>query len=82
MEAKAIVVNELDSNFAEEIASQPGGENIKRCFACGTCAAGCPITEIDEEYNCRRIVRQILLGMRKEVLSFPSTLRLCRCRWY
>ena len=71
MEKKAIVVNELDLNFREEIASQPGGENIKRCFACGTCAAGCPITEIDEEYNCRRIVRQILLGMRKEVLSSP-----------
>jgi heterodisulfide reductase subunit C len=75
-EKKAIVVNELDFNFREEITSQPGGENIKRCFACGTCAAGCPITEIDEEYNCRRIVRQILLGMRKEVLSSP-TIWLC-----
>lgn len=68
---KTIVVNELDFNFREEITSQPGGENIKRCFACGTCAAGCPISEIDEEYNCRRIVRQILLGMRNEVLSSP-----------
>ena len=73
---KTIVVNELDLNFAEEIASQPGGENIRRCFACGTCAAGCPITEIDEEYNCRRIIRQILLGMREEVLSSP-TIWLC-----
>ena len=73
---KTIVVNELDLNFAEEIASQPGGENIRRCYACGTCAAGCPITEIDEEYNCRRIIRQILLGMREEVLSSP-TIWLC-----
>lgn len=70
-EKKSIFVNELDFNFREEIASQPGGENVKRCFACGTCAAGCPITEVDEEYNCRKIVRQILLGMRKEVLSSP-----------
>ncbi len=76
MEEKAIVVNELDLNFVEEIASQPGGENIKRCFACGTCSAGCPITEIDEEYNPRRIIRQILLGMREEVLSSP-TIWLC-----
>ena len=73
---KTIVVNELDLNFAEEIASQPGGENIRRCYACGTCAAGCPITEIDEEYNPRRIIRQILLGMREEVLSSP-TIWLC-----
>lgn len=68
---EAIVVNELDSSFCDDITSQPGGENIRRCFACGTCAAGCPITEIDEEYNCRKIVRQILLGMREEVLSSP-----------
>lgn len=70
-ERKTIVVNELDFNFREELSFLPGGENIKRCFACGTCAAGCPITEIDEQYNCRRIVHQILLGMRKEVLSSP-----------
>ncbi len=73
---ETVVVSELDLNFPNEIASQPGGENIKRCFACGTCAAGCPITEVDEEYNCRRIIRQILLGMRKEVLSSP-TIWLC-----
>lgn len=67
-----IAVSELDSSFCEEVASQPGGENVRRCFACGTCAAGCPITEIDERYNCRKIVRQILFGMREEVLSSPT----------
>ena len=69
-------VNELDFSFREEVASMPGGENIKRCFACGTCAAGCPITEVDEEYNCRRLIRKILLGMREEVLS-SSVIWLC-----
>lgn len=67
-----ILVNELDSKFKEEVASQPGGENIKRCYGCGTCAASCPVTDIDNEYNCRKIIRQILFGMRKEVLSSPT----------
>ena len=48
-----------------------GGEHIKRCFACGTCAAGCPVTNIDEEYNSRKIIRQVLFGMREEVLKSP-----------
>ncbi len=61
----------LDPNFRDEVARQPGGENVKRCFACGTCAASCPATEVDEEYNCRRIIRQIIFGMRKQVLSSP-----------
>ncbi len=70
-DTKEELLNQLDLRFRDEIASHPGGENIRRCFACGTCAAGCPVTEVDSEYNCRRIIRQILFGMREEVLSSP-----------
>ena len=66
-----IVVADLDPHFCDEVAALPGGENIKKCFACGTCAAGCPVTNIDDEYNCRKIIRQVLLGMREEVLKSP-----------
>ncbi|MFA6133516.1 MAG: 4Fe-4S dicluster domain-containing protein [Phycisphaerae bacterium] len=66
-----IVVEDLDSSFRDEVASVPGGENITKCFACGTCAAGCPVTNVDEEYNCRKIIRQVLLGLRDDVLKSP-----------
>ena len=69
--SERIVVEDLDPGFCDEVASLPGGENIRRCYACGTCAAGCPVTNIDEEYNSRRIIRQILFGMREEVLKSP-----------
>jgi len=70
-EVDRIVIEDLDASFCEEVASLPGGENIRKCFACGTCAAGCPVTNIDEEYNSRRIIRQVLFGMREEVLKSP-----------
>jgi heterodisulfide reductase subunit C len=70
-EEQALALSDLDLSFCDEVAAQPGGENIRRCFACGTCAAGCPITEVDPDYNPRKIIRQILFGMRKEVLSSP-----------
>lgn len=68
-EEKVISVSELDSRFKDEIAEQPGGENIMRCFACGTCTAGCPVREIDDRYDPRKIIRMVLLGMKKRVLS-------------
>jgi heterodisulfide reductase subunit C len=68
---QVVALSDLDLSFCDEVAAQPGGENIRRCFACGTCAAGCPITEVDPEYNPRKIIRQILFGMREEVLSSP-----------
>src|SRR5690606_2335400 len=53
-----------DPNFKYDVAAQPGGEQIKVCFSCGTCTAGCPVTDVDERYSPRRIIRQILLGQR------------------
>jgi heterodisulfide reductase subunit C2 len=67
--SSVIVVEELDPAFREEVALLPGGENIRKCYACGTCAAGCPVTSVDDGYNCRTIIRKVLYGMREEVLS-------------
>jgi heterodisulfide reductase subunit C len=64
-----ISTSELDPNFKYEVAEEPGGERIKVCFSCGICTAGCPVSEIDPNYNPRRIIRMVLLGMRDEVLS-------------
>ena len=69
----------LDFRFKYDVAGQPGGENIKLCFACGTCTAGCPVSEIDPEFNPRKIIRQILLGMRSAVLSSPLIWRCAQC---
>ncbi|MGB9628429.1 MAG: 4Fe-4S dicluster domain-containing protein [Thermodesulfobacteriota bacterium] len=60
---------DLDPHFKFLIASEPGGENIKKCFSCGTCTAGCPVREITGSYNPRRIIRMALMGMKKQVLS-------------
>lgn len=59
----------MDNSFYKEIISLPGGENILKCFACGTCTLSCPVFEIKEKYNPRKIIRMIMLGKREELLS-------------
>jgi heterodisulfide reductase subunit C len=71
-DSDTIIIEQCDPGFRDEVAALPGGANIRKCFACGTCSAGCPVTSIDESYNCRTIIRQILFGMREEVLSSPA----------
>jgi heterodisulfide reductase subunit C len=63
-----ILLSNLDPNFKDEISREPGGENIKHCFNCGTCVAACPVRWINEKYNPRKIIRMALLGMREQVL--------------
>lgn len=59
----------LDPAFADQIAAEPGGEYIRRCFACGTCTASCPVREVTERYNPRRIIHMAVLGMKDAVLT-------------
>ncbi len=63
------VVTVLDPKFKYEVAREPGGENIKYCFQCGTCTSGCKVAELDSKYNPRKIIRMVILGMRERVLS-------------
>jgi len=79
MKMETIETKNLDGRFKYDVAAHPGGENIKLCFSCGTCTAGCPVSAVDPEFDPRRIIRQVLFGMRKKVLSSPVIWRCVQC---
>ncbi|MGC1404681.1 MAG: 4Fe-4S dicluster domain-containing protein [Thermodesulfobacteriota bacterium] len=64
-----IDLKKLDPDFKHRVARELGGEHVKRCFSCGVCSARCPIEKIEPEYNPRKIIRMILLGLEKELLK-------------
>ncbi|MFQ5794129.1 MAG: 4Fe-4S dicluster domain-containing protein [Candidatus Bipolaricaulia bacterium] len=66
---------ELDPEFAEQIASVPGGEALNRCIQCGTCSAACPLS-IYMDYTPRRIIAMTKAGFKDEVLH-STTIWLC-----
>ena len=69
----------LDIRFKYDVAKHPGGENVTLCFACGTCTAGCPVSAVDAEFSPRKIIRQVILGMKKDVLASPVIWRCIQC---
>ena len=68
-----------DNNFKNAVAAVPGGERVLDCFLCGTCTAGCPVSELDEGFNPRKIMRQILYGMKSETLSDGEIWKCYQC---
>ncbi len=66
---EVIKIKELDKNFKYQVMKEPGGKALLKCFACGTCTASCPVREVDERFNPRKIIRMTILGMKKEVLE-------------
>ena len=69
----------IDVNFKNDIASRPGGERVLNCFLCGTCTAGCPISELADDFNPRLIMRQILAGRKDDVLDSGQIWKCYQC---
>lgn len=78
-EMATIDFEELDPSFKYEVSTETGGQNIKMCFNCGICTVSCPVRRIDETYNPRKIIRMVLYGMKKEVLSSETIWKCVHC---
>lgn len=78
-DSRVIDFEKLDPNFKYEVSQEIGGQNIKLCFNCGICTVSCPVRRIDESYNPRRIVRMVLYGMKKEILSSETIWKCAHC---
>ena len=76
---ETIDLQDLDPQFKDEVAAEPGCQHLLRCFACGVCTATCPVAEIEPEFSPSRIIRQILYGMKDELLASPALWYCARC---
>ena len=68
-----------EQGFKFEVAARPGGEHVLNCYLCGTCTAGCPVSEITADYNPRKIMRQVLAGKKDELLNSGEIWRCNQC---
>ena len=74
-----VLLQKADSRFKDEIAQKIGIEEIKPCYTCGSCTGVCPVRKVIEDFDPRRIIHMIVLGMRDEVLSSDQIWFCCLC---
>jgi len=67
------------NNFVDEVRNTPGGANVQNCLLCGSCTACCPVNEIDDDYNPRKIMRMVLLNMEEDVLKETEIWKCNQC---
>lgn len=69
-----------DLTFKEKIRTIPGADQLMNCFLCGTCSAGCPVSEIDSEFSPRNIMRQVLLGDKEGLQNGRAIWKCIQCQ--
>ncbi|MCL2111301.1 MAG: 4Fe-4S dicluster domain-containing protein [Clostridiales bacterium] len=67
------------NNFANDVRNTPGGTNVLNCLLCGSCTACCPVNEVDDGYNPRKIMRMVLLSMEDDVLKSDEIWKCNQC---
>lgn len=72
--------SDTKNTFADQVRAIPGGEHLEACFSCGTCVSKCMIQQkVEPEYNPRRLLRLVMMGLREEAFSSPTTWLCSAC---
>lgn len=71
--------NDLDPNFKFILSDIPGAEDIKRCFACGSCTGICPVNKDNPAYDPRKIIHMIILGLKDRLLASEMIWQCTQC---
>lgn len=68
-----------DPDFSDAVAKKIGMEVIRPCYTCGSCTGVCPVREVVDDFDPRRLIHMIMLGMKKDVLSSDLIWFCCLC---
>ena len=71
------MVSDYNEAMQDEIAALPGGENIHRCWQCGSCTNSCTVNAINPDFNPRYWIYLIRMGMESELLRDKDIIWQC-----
>jgi len=71
------VITDYNEDLEDEIAALPGGENIHRCWQCGSCTNACTVNAINPDFNPRFWIYLVRTGMEQELLRDKEIIWQC-----
>lgn len=74
-----MIITEVKANpeFDAQLAAA-GGAEVKMCFQCGTCTAGCPSGR-RTSYRVRKLMRMAQLGLKDEIIKSDELWECSTC---
>jgi len=70
-------IGKIDAEFKDWVEAE-SGQKVNKCYQCGNCTAGCPMS-FTYDYSVSRIMRLIQLGQQEAVLSSNAIWMCATC---
>ncbi|WNY28247.1 hypothetical protein MmiEs2_04310 [Methanimicrococcus stummii] len=61
--------SEIDKSFFSELTQEKGMDKILLCFNCNGCSTGCPMKDIEKQFDIKKYIRMAGLGMKDRILK-------------
>lgn len=74
---KSRTITDYNEAMEEEISALPGGENVHRCWQCGSCTNACTVNAVEPDFNPRYWIYLIRQGLEEELLRDKDILWQC-----
>jgi heterodisulfide reductase subunit C len=71
---------ETHAQFSSEVIAEPGGEHLNSCFSCGACSGICPVSQAIPEFDPRKIIHMVRMGLSERLLSSDLLWYCSGCR--
>ena len=70
-------MTDYDPDFYKTIQAFPGGENVHRCWQCGSCTNSCTMYAINTDFNPRYWIYLTNLGFKSELVKDKDIIWQC-----
>lgn len=71
---------DINAAFAAQVTQIPGGDNLNRCFSCGACSGACPVSQAIPDFDPRKMIHMIRMGLKDRLLASELIWFCSKCR--
>ena len=70
-------ISDYDPDFYKTIQGYGGGENVHRCWQCGSCTNSCTVYALNADFNPRYWIYLVNIGLKEELLKDKDIIWQC-----
>lgn len=75
-----IQVSKLNASFGSEMSRFEGCAALAQCYACGSCSGVCPVEKVVPDFDPRKILHMVALGMGDDLLNSDTIWACSQCQ--
>ena len=75
-----ISATRFENETTEKIMAHQGADTLLSCYTCGSCSSACPVEKVVMEFDPRKIVHMVGLGLGKALMESDLIWACSQCQ--